>query len=345
MLAVLADKPFSHPDWFYEVKLDGVRALAFLTNGKLRLVSRNQKEITEQFPELQAVLPQIKAKQAILDGEVVTYDEQGRTSFQRLQKRLGVTSKAALASLMQTVPVFYVVFDLLYCDGYDLRCLPLVKRRERLAKVVVPQDKLQLADYIQGYGEQLFSLAKEKGFEGIIAKHKDSPYEEKRSSFWQKIKAVLTQEFVVGGYTAPRRGRKYFGALLLGVYEDSRLKYVGHTGTGFDEETLAKLFQLLQPLRTENCPFATLPQTNTKPFWLKPQLVAEVKFSQWTRAGYLRHPVFVGLRLDKEPKECRRELKKVLPLPLTTPLVQEVEVEVETKKLKLTNLSKVFWPD
>lgn len=345
MLAVLAAKPFSSPDWFYEVKLDGVRVLAFINEGNLRLVSRNQKEITEQFPELQEVLPQIKAKQAILDGEVVTYDEKGRTSFQRLQKRLGVTNKAALAVLKETVPIFYVVFDLLYCDGHDLRCLPLVKRREKLAEVVVPKEKLQLADYIQGHGEQLFSLAKEKGFEGIMAKHKDSLYEEKRSSLWQKIKAVLTQEFVVGGYTAPKRGRLYFGALLLGVYEDNRLKYVGHTGTGFDEETLAKLFQLMQPLRTENCPFVTLPQTNTKPFWLKPKLVAEVKFSQWTFEGSLRHPVFVGLRLDKEPKECRRELKKALPLPLTAPPLQELAVEVETKKLKLTNLSKVFWPD
>lgn len=345
MLAVLVEEPFSSPDWYYEVKLDGVRAIAFIDKGSLRLISRNQKELTAQFPELKEVVNQIKAKQAILDGEIVTYDERGRTSFQKLQKRLGVTDKAALASLKQEVPVSYVVFDLLYVDGQDLRDEPLFKRRQLLARTVQPGNGLQIADYIAGHGTELFNLAKEKGFEGIIAKQRLSRYEERRSPNWKKIKAVLTQEFVIGGYTAPRGGRTYFGSLLLGVYENNSLVYVGHVGTGFDEATLAKVFQLMQPLRIAKCPFIKEPKPNEKPYWLKPELVAQVKFSQWTKDGYLRHPSFVGLRFDKEPQECRREIKKALPLPLTAAGIVEQEVEVEGKKLKLTHLNKLFWEE
>ena len=299
MLATLVDEPFSDPDWIFETKWDGYRSVCFLKNGKVRFVSRNQIEMTPQYPELANIAKEVSAKEAILDGEICALDARGIPRFQMLQRRGGT----------QRPPIVYFVFDLLYVDGYDLTACPVVERKTKLAEILQPSNVIKLSEHIEGEGKAFFREIEKFHLEGMMAKRADSKYVQKRSSDWLKIKTVMRQEVVIGGYTQPRGGRSHFGSLVCGLYRGDELHYVAHTGGGFNEKLLASIYKLMQPLKIDKSPFVRVPKTNEPVQWLKPRLVAEVKFSEWTADNHLRHPVFVGLREDKKPKDCRFEFE------------------------------------
>ena len=301
MKAQLIDKPFDDDRWLFEVKWDGIRLVSFIDDGKVRLQTRAGRTVDDEYPQLQAISHLVSARQAILDGEIVAFDEEGRPSFQLLQNR----GKEAH-------PMQYVVFDIVYFDGQRLFKVPLEDRKRLLRDVVRDAGLLKYSDHVLGQGTDFFKAAQQKRLEGIVAKLRDSPYlPGVRSSAWLKIKAVLQQEVVIGGFTAPRASRKYFGALLVGVYEDDKLVYTGHVGGGFDERSLAEVYKLMKPLIIKTSPFSgPPPRANEKPTWVKPKLVAEVKFAEWTRDGVMRQPVFLGLRNDVDPREVRREQPK-----------------------------------
>lgn len=307
MLATLVDRPFDDPEWFFETKWDGVRALCYLKNGGLQLVTRNGKEIAFRYPELAGLAAAIDAKEAVLDGEIVTLDERGRSIFQWLQSRIGLKGAADIAEEAREHPATYCAFDLLHCDGYDLRRAPLGERKKLLAEILRPSDYFYLSTHLIGEGEKSFRQAAQQHLEGVIAKHATSPYQEGRSRYWLKIKTVLRQEVVIAGYTAPRGSRELFGALIVGLYDGQQLRYVGHVGGGFDRESLQQVYELMQPLRAARAPFAAPPATNEPVQWIKLRLVCEVKFAEWTAAGLMRQPIFEGLRDDKRPEECTVE--------------------------------------
>jgi bifunctional non-homologous end joining protein LigD len=311
MLAESIEKPFNDSDWLFEIKWDGYRAVTFIENGKARLVSRNQNDLTPRYPELQNLSKFIQAKSAILDGEVVVLDEQGRASFSLMQQRTGFRPGGRRAAEKSDVPVLYYAFDLLYLDGYDWRRMPLEERKRKLKSVVEPGDSLRYSDHYEKNGKVLFDMAKEKGLEGILAKRRASFYEERRSREWLKIKIRHTIECVVGGYTEPEGSREYFGSLVLGLYDDKgRLIHVGQAGSGFNQKSLAEIWKILKPLETKKNPFFGEVEALRKTFWVKPGLVAEIEYAEWTggtsegSGPKLRAPVFLGLRDDKEPKDC-----------------------------------------
>jgi bifunctional non-homologous end joining protein LigD len=299
MLATLVDDPFSDSDWIFETKWDGYRSVCFLKNGEARFVSRNQIEMTPQYPELANIGKQVRAKEAILDGEICALDRQGIPRFQMLQRKGG----------SQRPPIVYFVFDLLYVDGFDLTACTVVERKAKLAEIIQSSTVIKFSDHLEGEGEAFFREVEKFRLEGMMAKRADSRYVQKRSSDWLKVKTVMRQEVVVGGYTEPRGARSFFGSLVCGLYRDQQLHYVAHIGGGFNEKLLASIYKLMQPLKSEQSPFLSVPKTNEPVQWLKPQLVAEVKFSEWTADNHLRHPVFVGLREDKEPQDCRFEFE------------------------------------
>jgi bifunctional non-homologous end joining protein LigD len=313
MKAQLVEDPFDDERWLFEVKWDGIRLVSFIDEGKVRLQTRAGRTVDDEYPQLQAISHLVNARQTVLDGEVVMLDEEGRPSFQLLQNRG-----------KEDHPMQYVVFDIVYYDGQRLFKVPLEDRKRLLRDVVRDAGVLRYSDHVLGQGKAFFKAAQQKRLEGIVAKLRDSAYQPGvRSSAWLKIKAVLQQEVVVGGFTEPRASRKYFGALLVGVYEDGKLIYTGHVGGGFDEKTLAELYKLMKPLIVKQSPFSgTPPRGNEKPTWVKPVLVAEVKFAEWTRDGVMRQPVFLGLRDDVEPREVRRE--------------QPLETAKETSRAKKT---------
>jgi bifunctional non-homologous end joining protein LigD len=314
MLATSIDKPFDDPDWLFEIKWDGYRAVAFIEDGQARLVSRNQNDLSTRFSEL-LVLPQfVKAKRAILDGEIVALDEQGRPSFSLMQQRTGfrATGRTRLP-LPEGVPVIYYAFDLLYLDGYDLHRVPLEQRKQALHDHLAPSEMVLFSDHYPEKGLDLFKAAEQKGLEGILAKKRISLYEEMRSREWLKIKITRRQECVVGGYTDPEGSRNYFGALVVGLYDkQSRLIHVGQVGTGFDQQTLKNVFARMQPLAFSKNPFYGEIGGLRKVHFVRPKLVAEIKFSEWTHeteegGPKLRAPVFMGMRDDKAPEECKLE--------------------------------------
>lgn len=308
MLATLVDKPFSNPEWIYETKWDGFRSVCFIKNGAVRLVSRNQIEMTPQYPELKNLGKQFNAKQAIVDGEIVALDEQGLPRFQLLQPRVG--RKGGLEALRGKGAIVYFAFDLLYWDGYDLTKCGLVERKELLEQILHPADFVKYSDHIAADGERFFKEIEKFRLEGMIAKRAASPYVQKRTADWLKVKTVQRSEVVIGGYTQPRGARSHFGALVVGLYQDGKLHYVAHTGGGFNHQTLAKIFTRLQPLKTNESPFVEKPKTNEPVQWVKPKLVAEVKFSEWTADHRMRHPVYLGLREDKKPQDCKFEFER-----------------------------------
>jgi bifunctional non-homologous end joining protein LigD len=309
MLATAIEKPFDDPDWFFEIKWDGYRAVAFIENGKLRLVSRNQNDLTGQFSELRELPALIKARTAILDGEIVALDEEGRPSFSLMQQRTGIRSGGRRTASRSNVPTSYFVFDLIYLDGYDLRRVSLEDRKQALAQIVTATETIRISEHYHGSGVALFEAAKQKGLEGILAKRRGSSYEEHRTRDWLKIKVTRTVDCVIGGYTDPEGSRQYFGALVLGLYnKKSELISVGQVGTGFDQAALKQIFQELKNLETNRSPFHGEVDAR-KVHWLKPERVAEVRFSEWTHETSdgglkLRAPVFLGLREDKYPREC-----------------------------------------
>ena len=309
MLATTVEKPFDDPAWLFEIKWDGYRAVAFIKDGKVRLVSRNQNDLTAQYPELQSLPGLIKAESAILDGEMAALDEQGRSSFSLMQQRTGIREGGRRAAAKPDIPVLYYVFDLLYLNGYDLRRVAVEKRKELLAQIIDGSGLVRYSDHFPG-GTALFAAAKQKGLEGILAKRRSSSYEERRSREWLKIKITQTLDCVIGGYTDPEGSRQYFGSIVLGLYDKSgHLIHIGQAGTGFDQMTLKQVWQELKKLETSRNPFHGEVEALRKVHWLKPELVTEIKFSEWTHetaegGAKLRAPVFLGLRKDKEATEC-----------------------------------------
>lgn len=307
MLATLVDDPFSDPDWLFETKWDGVRALCFLDQGKARFVSRNQNELTDQYPELATIGKSINGERAILDGEIVALDEHGVSRFQLLQPRLGRKNKSEIERMAANTRLAYYVFDLLYLDGFDLMACMLVDRKTQLEAIIKAAKNVRYSDHIIEYGKELYREVAKVPLEGIVAKRLASTYVQKRSRDWLKIKTIQESEVVIGGYTEPRHSRSYFGALVVGLYERTRLHYVAHVGGGFNEKSLQQIYKLLQPLRTSKCPFVDKPETNEPVQWVRPKLVAQVKFAEWTAERRLRQPIFLGLRDDKAPEECTFE--------------------------------------
>jgi bifunctional non-homologous end joining protein LigD len=309
MLATPIDEPFDSPDWLFEVKWDGYRAIAFVKEGSVRLVSRNQNDMTGQFPELQELPQALRAKNAVLDGEVVALDDEGRPSFSLMQQRTGLRAGGRRTAGDRSLPILYYAFDLLWAEGYDLRRVPLEQRKQVLESVIVSGNIARYSDHHLGGGRALFAVARQKGLEGIVAKRRSSSYEERRSRDWLKVKITHTVDCVVGGYVEPEGSRQYFGSLVLGLYNDQgQLIHVGNAGTGFDQATLKQIWELLQPRRTERSPFEG-PVEARHAHWIKPELVAEIKYGEWTHETAeggvkLRAPVFMGLRTDKDPQEC-----------------------------------------
>jgi bifunctional non-homologous end joining protein LigD len=311
MLATSIETPFDGPDWLFEIKWDGYRAIAFVDKGQVRLVSRNQNNLTAQYADLHDLPKFLNAKTAILDGEIVALDEHGHSSFSLMQQRTGFRDRNRRLAPQPQISVLYYAFDLLYLDGYDLRQVPLEDRKQALASILIaPSDSIRLSDHFIANGKGLFEVACKEGLEGIVAKKRTSFYEERRSREWLKIKITHRLEAVIGGYTEPEGSREYFGSVVLGLYDKKgNLIHVGQAGSGFDQRTLARLWKLLKPLETKTNPFHGKVEALKKVHWIKPKLVAEIEFSEWTHpteegGPKLRAPVFLRLRDDKDPKEC-----------------------------------------
>jgi len=297
MLATLIKEPFDHPDWVFEVKWDGYRAVAEIRNGNVSLTSRNRISLGRRFPPILEALRKF-GFEAVLDGEIVVVDDRGRPDFQMLQDY----QKSRIGHLL------YYVFDLLHFAGHDLTGLPLTKRKELLKRVLPSAPNIKFSDHVVKEGILFFRVAKEKGLEGIVAKHAESVYRMgRRSRQWLKVKTHLTQEGVIVGFTKPRGSRKYFGSLVLGVYKGDELVYIGHTGGGFGAAMLREIREKLEPLIRKKGPFREEPKTNTEVTWVKPELVCEVVFQGWTDEGLMRQPVFSRLREDKTAREVVRE--------------------------------------
>ncbi len=297
MLATLAKEPFDHPDWIFEVKWDGYRAIAEIRDEGVSLYSRNLLSLNQKFFPVTEALRKLRFE-AVLDGEIVVVDDRGHPDFQLLQNY----QKSRSGHLL------YYVFDLLHFRGHDLTGLPLLRRKELLKQILPSSPKIKFSDHVSKEGVLFFSVVREKGLEGIIAKHSQSVYRSgRRSRQWLKVKTQLTQEGVIAGFTEPRGGRKYFGSLVLGVFQGKELVYIGHSGGGFGAKKLKELREKLDHLVRKKCPFKMEPKTNAPVTWVKPELVCEVTFSGWTDEGIMRQPVFLRLREDKTAREVVRE--------------------------------------
>lgn len=304
MLATAVDAPFDDPMWLFELKWDGYRALVHIDeHGAVTIVSRNGNDFTTKFAELGALADAFSERPLVVDGEIVVLDGEGRPSFSALQERVDRFGRMA----PNKAPVTFAVFDVLYGNGRDLRAEPLAKRKAILEELLTGRGPVMLSKHVVGDGKALFDLAKTRGLEGIVGKRSSSPYVERRSRDWVKIKAQQRAEVVIGGWTEGRGSRKHFGALLAGVYEGNVLRYVGSIGTGFDSKRLAAIARELAPLERPTSPFADEPKTATPAHYIEPTLVAEVTFAEWTRDGSLRHPVFVAMRVDKDARDVVRE--------------------------------------
>jgi DNA ligase D-like protein (predicted ligase) len=304
MLATLTDERFSRRGWLFEPKLDGERCLAFGRRDTVRLLSRNQIRLNERYPEIVETFLGQPPVTFIADGEIVTFDG-AVTSFAKLQQRMQVAHPSP--DLLRNVPVWLYLFDLLYVDGYDIREVPLRHRKRLLRQALHFRDSLRFTEHRATEGEAYYHEACRRGWEGVIAKDADSVYVSGRTRAWLKFKCTHEQEFVIGGYTEPRGGRVGFGALLVGVYERGQLVYAGKVGTGFDYATLQRLGQQLAKLETATSPFVGDGLPRGAVHWVKPKLVAQIAFTEWTSGGKLRHPRFIGLRDDKDPMEVVRE--------------------------------------
>jgi bifunctional non-homologous end joining protein LigD len=308
MLATSVEEPFDNPEWLFEIKWDGYRAVSFIQDGKVRLVSRNQNDLTGEFPELHELSASVRAKNAVLDGEIVVLDEKGRASFSLMQQRTGIRKGGRRTGARRELRVVYYIFDLIHLDGFDLRRVALEQRKQVLSEIVSSSELVRYSDHFP-HGLALFEVAKKKGLEGILAKKRASHYEERRSNEWLKIKVTQTVDCVVGGYTEPEGSRQYFGSIVLGLYDQKgRLIHVGQAGTGFNQAMLKDIWQVLKELETNRNPFVGDVDA-AHVHWVKPERVAEIKFTEWTHESVegekkLRAPVFLGLREDKDPKEC-----------------------------------------
>lgn len=304
MLATLTDERFDDPDWIYERKLDGERVLIRRVDGKVKILSRNAKQLNATYPELVEAL-EGRGPDIVVDGEVVAFKD-GVSSFRRLQKRM--QKRTAEEARQSGVAIYCYLFDILYCDGYSVEKLPLIRRKAILKRALdFGSTRVRYTPHRTKDGVAYWKAACRKGWEGVIAKRADSPYRHSRSRDWLKFKCVNQQELVIGGYTEPQGERIGFGALLLGYYEGDKLRYAGMVGTGFDDDLLRSLSKDLRKRQTDESPFADEVKDSRDIHWVNPALVGEVGFTEWTDDGKLRHPRFLGLRRDKKPKDVVRE--------------------------------------
>jgi bifunctional non-homologous end joining protein LigD len=304
MKAKLGAEPFSDPAWVFERKLDGIRALVDREGDRVSLTSRTGRDLSRSYPELVEALAAEPATDFVADGEIVAFDG-SRTSFAKLQGRIHLQDPRP--QLIAEVPVFLYLFDLLHFDGHDLQALPLRARKGALRRAFSFHGPVRYTPHRNEHGERFFTEACAKGWEGLIAKRADSVYTHRRSGDWIKLKCSREQELVIGGFTPPGGSRKHFGALLIGYYEEGELRFAGKAGTGFDERTLAELGARMEALEIPATPFTRGSGLPRDARWVKPRLVGQFAFSEWTRDGKLRHPSFVGLRTDKRPEEVVRE--------------------------------------
>ena len=370
MLATPEEEPFSKPGWVFEIKYDGVRVVAERHGEDVRMFGRSGEDITARYPEVTEALQGLQVEDFVLDGEIVAYDGTGRPSFGRLQKRMLLTKPRDVAAAMARVPVRAVFFDCLGLEGHDLRTLELIERKECLARVLPPAGVAQAGDHIAEHGAAFFEAASEMGLEGIVAKRAASRYVGKRSTDWIKIKCQRRQEFVIGGYTAPRGGGRHFGALHVGVYDGDTLRHVTRVGSGFDGSLQDSIWAQLQANRRDTSPFGDSGPNGREDRWVEPKLVCEVRFTEWTSDGGLRHPIFLGLRNDRKPTDVHREIEadpepEVVAEGGNSSEVEASEAaateavprvprargakgaarEAEPREVRLSNLKKVFWPE
>ncbi|HET9030117.1 MAG TPA: non-homologous end-joining DNA ligase [Candidatus Aquilonibacter sp.] len=296
-LATLIEDPFDDDGWLFEIKWDGYRAVCTVDeHGSMSLVSRNGLDLLQQFPDLAGLADAFESVPIMVDGEIVSLDARGRSDFQRLQEYQ-----------QHGHDLTYAAFDVIYADGRDQRKVPLEERKALLERLIRDDDLVLYSKHVIGKGKALFAQAQKNNLEGIIGKKRDSSYVERRTRDWVKIKVQYEQEFVVGGWTDPRGSRKGFGSLLLGAYEGKKLRFVGSVGTGFSAKLIGEIAKKLQRLERATSPFVNDVTANAPAHWVKPELVAQVRFTEWTRDGYLRHPAFLGLRTDKPAAEVRIE--------------------------------------
>jgi bifunctional non-homologous end joining protein LigD len=361
MLAYPVDKAFDNKDWAFEVKWDGVRALAYKEEeGRaVRIHSRKGNDITQKYPEIANALENLPANihSAVFDGEIVVLDDKGHPDFQGHQHRMHVNDKEEIKSLSNEIPATYYIFDILYYDGQDVKTKSYLERRQILSKIISPDGFLKISEFVEEKGSRMLRHTIKFNLEGIIAKHKLSRYYEgRRSREWLKIKNIRTQDCVIVGYTQGEGNRQNaFGSLLLGLYNpsDKSYKFVGHAGSGFDYKTIQEIFSDLQEFRTSTMPVKFLPYKNRATTWVKPVLVAEIKFAQWTEEGIMRAPIFLRLRSDKRPEECTLEADQ----PVSTESVMSSTVEPFPNRVSksatdispsaklFSNLQKIYWPE
>jgi bifunctional non-homologous end joining protein LigD len=327
MLCTLVDQPFDRENWLFEMKWDGYRAVGAKRGSNVQLYSRNNLDFRAKYPEVVEAL-QVLPDGTVIDGEIVAVDKDGRPHFERLQN-WGKNKEGELR---------YYAFDLLWFKGHDVRSAPLLERKQLLRDVIPPQSAIKYSDHITEKGTKFFKEIQKAQLEGIVAKRTDSPYQDgKRGADWLKIKTHLRQEVVIAGFTEPRGSRQHLGSLLLGIYKDGELVYTGHSGGGIPDEARKELRQKLDKLEIKTSPFTATPKLDASTHFTKPQLVCEVSFSEWTKEGYMRHPVFEGMRPDKKPADVHKETAK-----------QNGSAAAHTKELgdlTLTNLDKIFWPE
>ena len=333
MLAGSREQTFSDADWLFEIKYDGVRVLAWRDEDAVELYGRKGQSFTARYPEIVRALRALPLRRFLIDGEVVALDEDARPSFQRLQLRMHLTHPIEVERARAPTPVTGVFFDALALDGRDVRDLPLGERKALLGLVVPARGVVRYADHVVERGEAFFDACSEQRLEGIIAKRLAGRYVAGRSRDWLKIKCERRQEFVIGGYTMPQGTRAHFGALHLGLYDGARLVYVSKVGTGFDEAALDRLMGKLRPLARATSPFDVGTPPGRGHHWVEPRLVCEVRFTEWTTDGGVRHPTFLGLRDDKRPEECRRETPAPVEAPTDAP-----------PRVAISNPRKIFWP-
>ena len=367
MLAELSDEPFTDPEWVFELKLDGYRILASKKNDDVLLLTRNGNDYTDVFPEVTKAVAALPYRDVVIDGEVIVHDDDGKPSFARLQKRGRLSNAMEIRRAAVELPATYYAFDLLAFDEFDMRDLPLLDRKELLMSALPKLGAVHALDHIATEGEKFLAQVSAMGLEGMIAKRARAKYRAGRSKDWIKIKAEKTDDFVVVGYTAPKKSRGHFGALLLADFVDGRLAYAGRVGTGFDEQLLGEISAMLEVIvrdtppcegpvtqpGAEPLPPSSIPETKTAT-WVEPRLVCEVRFREWTPDGLLRHPAFLRMRTDKDPKDCERQNWGE-----AAPAAKEVKakakeiadppapahVEPEERSVKFSNLKKIYWPE
>ena len=353
MLATLSTDPFDGDDWVFELKLDGIRAIVIKDGTNVEIRSRNDRSLTMRFPGLVRELRAISADSAVIDGEIVALDEAGRSRFNLVQPRINLTRSSDIEKAEESIPVFFYAFDLLHINGHGLTGFPLLDRKAVLRKMIPHNEEwIRYTDHVEGQGREFYSAAVAHSLEGVVAKRKDSTYYQRRSRQWLKIKATQSDDFVVVGFTPPAASRKHFGALVLGLYDNrGALVYVGRAGAGFDDAGLGEAHDMLKPLVRKRSPFKPVASELAGATWVRPDLVCEVKFNEWTPDTKLRAPVFERFRDDKDPRDCvlREEPADDASRVEESPKPEEVEAGGEADglgtRVRLTNMTKTFWPD